>query len=1522
LLRRLALLGAVLALLSAATAAAAVVSDGPRRQIVAKDESIGTANGDSLGFAPVIGLPATNVALIGASAEEAEGEVWAQGRIGDIPATAGSQEVAKAAVLLRYTSSDKSWQVVPVANAEGQPLSFDWWGSEVTPQGGVLLAGEGQQSGGGSLQSVVTRNPGGSFTQAPAPAGGGAEAVVSPSEDLFPRSSSAGRQSSDPLIATFDEKGVTQALVVPVWQTSGKALAPGVLRYDGHAWTREPLCSRYESEACTPISGTVEPLAIAAASPQSAWLLARGESGQVELFQRQVGEAHGTPVWIAVQFSSGLLSASGVPAGESVAAPSGGAILTATSQGVWVDLDLTGAGGQSGSATLLASATQHGGVDSGQTLGTWCYPSSLCPGAPSLEAALPSDYASFAWPGSAGQPGSRVITGLPDGALLRLQEGQAAFRYEPGGGAGGANGAVGPGGVTVGQLPGLASMAAGGAAFASPTEGWLGDDSSSDSSQMPQVIQAAPQAGEDRLQSWPVSLRSPLLAIATEPGSSPGAANAQALAVGADGAVARYVPGQGWTPEYLYNSSGERQTPNLRGVAWPQPGRAYAVGDNGAMWLWQADSGLWEPDPAEPLGFRGQLTAIAFSPSDPEVGYAVGKQGVLLAYGKTWTQETLPPGLSAANFTSVAFAGNEAIATYRMLSPSASNPNREVGGVIMQDGSGWQVDPSAQALLSQMPPQETVLSKVAALPDGGAVAAGPGLVIERDSGGSPWRFAPQPLPEAGNVSALAAVQEGSTVRALVSLDPGDDPNNSPIYEEIDNPQGPALGEYGELLGSDPLPEHGYLLRETSTGWQDEEHQAYPRPAGDDLPGWPDAVLALDIDSSGEQGWAVGGQTGEELAVYGSPGAQEQVQTGGVMRYGVGPAVPLSTSAPISVPSGQVSFAVGGNAQCASSCAAFTNEQIGPDSWLSSAISRAEHIGGLSAFLYTGTRVAGGSGAELERELSLYASLLQGSSLPVFAAISPSDIPTTGGGPTDFEQALGDLAPAGQVQEGPAPPAGDDAYVRQFPGAEGQPIRVIVLDYSGASLTPNDTASAACPVPRSAEPTNQLQWLCSQLYDASSKGIPTIVMGNRDITDAGASNYAQDAAAVRQVLLEGGASAYLFDSPEENLSTRIGPSGKQCESLPAYGTGTLGYVSPALDDPQDFLGASGFLTVSVNTNTAKRCAGSDRAPVSTSLIPSIGQLGVEASNGTQLHRSHVGLFQGLARRPLGGEKALLSGGGDVLEESPDPYTPIPETCEGTNCSQFIAPAYTFSSSDPEVGNFVEQDPSSTNPRAVLQVNGKPVTDPTSGLFCAFNAGTTTITLTTGGLSYSEQVTVQAGSVEQPCGTVPLAHPPQPAQSQITNPIVPAPTLTPTPSITPQLLIAPPPPLAPLSKPPQAPSAFAPPLAAASAYAPVRAALPAPAPQPARPTPPSGSAQVTQPVGVAEQERESEQAVDVVHNMAAYDGGANAPTAPPPWAPVALAVIAAGAGAGIRRARRQRAPAWAGVSTEAPRVRRRR
>ena len=1407
-------------------------------------------------FQPQLGAPGLET-VIGASPGEAPGEVWATGSIGSVPATVAGPEIANTRVLLRR-SSGNGWQIIPAPEFSGTP--------RVTDKGGVVMLSS-ETAG----QTIITRDPGGAFIKAAEPPLLGGEKV------------SNGAQL--PLLTALDEPAHTGALLVPA-VPSAETLA--VLHFDGTGWAHEPICEKYVSGACTPPAQKMTMMAIAASSPQNAWLLASRPDRSLALFKRTFpAGAGGVAVWEQSSWAA---------ENQPLSARNGGQMLTVTSGGVWVDATYDGHADVS--LLLDASSPSH-------LLGEWCYPQE-CAGA-SLGAALPrGEYRSFASP-SGGALGTRIITGLPGGGLLRFQGG-GDFRY-----------VVGVSGTTLN------------AEFLGESleEGWLSSVSFGRDGAKVERVSASPEVTLGAQQAWPLPFRRPLLAIAQQPGSSSGDPGAQAIAVGDQGQIARYMPGVGWSPEFLYDGYGRVQRPRLRGVAWPEPGRAYAVGDEGAMWLWRSDTGLWEPDPAAPLGLHANLTAIAFSPLDPAVGYAVGKQGALLAYDKTWTQQALPPGLQQANFTSVAFAYGDALATYRMVQSGSAGPEGEVGGLIVNDGSGWRIDPSAQALLARLPnptasvlskvaglpdgevgglivndgsgwridpsaqallarlpnPTASVLSKVAGLPDGGAAAAGPGIVIERDSAGSGWRFSREPLPEAQNVSALAAIRAGAEVRALVSIDlePRQNPNDSTkLLLEIDNLPPPALGQPLALVAPDPLPATGYLLQETGEGWHDLEQQAYPRPAGEgvreDLPAWPDAVLALDVDPSGSVGWAVGGQTGGQFL---EGGGGVEIQSARALRLGSGATPPQST-APIGTPAGQATFAVGGNAQCAGPCVSLLNEGLGPDVWLSGAVGTAARIPGLHAFLYTGARVAEGASGrvspeEFVRELDAYRDdLAAGGSLPVRTAASPSDRDSRGT-LAAFESVLGSYAPAGSA------PAGTSAYAFDSSGAGGT-VRVIALDYSAPGLG-----------------QVQLRWLEEQLEHARSEGVPTIVMGNADVVSRDGA-HAPDAASVERALLRGGASAYIFDSPNENRKVQIG-SGSN--AIPAFGTGTLGYVPDPLH-AEEFLGASGFLLVSVDT--AHR-ASNNRAPVTATLTPNIAQLALNATDGTLLRRSQPALFEGLARRAFAGSAWIEK------QVVPDPYVPVPETCVGSACGAFIEPSYTFHSSNEEIGDFVQPESARGN-RAVLQgPDGKPIHDEHSGLFCAYNPGTTTVSLTTGGLTFSEQVTVQAGSVEQPCGTVPLKNPPvettatgarigalpsTPPASSPTTPIIPVP---PPPPLAPVPAKAPPPPPHRAAPPPPTPFLAKPPLFAALIALPL---LPPPAA--ARPIPPSGTSAVTQPA--VKEEEEDEEAIESARNaMAVYQPHSEDRTLAP-VSLILLVLIAAAAGTGIhRRGRRRSTPAFA-------------
>ncbi|MGA9874688.1 MAG: hypothetical protein WBQ21_02670, partial [Solirubrobacteraceae bacterium] len=97
----------------------------------------------------------------------------------------------------------------------------------------------------------------------------------------------------------------------------------------------------------------------------------------------------------------------------------------------------------------------------------------------------------------------------------------------------------------------------------------------------------------------------------------------------------------------------------------------------------------------------------------------------------------------------------------------------------------------------------------------------------------------------------------------------------------------------------------------------------------------------------------------------------------------------------------------------------------------------------------------------------------------------------------------------------------------------------------------------------------------------------------------------------------------------------------------------------------------------------------------------------------------------------------------------------------------------------------------------------------------------------------------------------------------------------------------------------------PLLPAVAYPPL-AIVPPPAPTVARPTPPSGTAPVTVPTTVAQHEEEDEEAIEEVHNMAAYEQPSHSPM--PTW-PLGLLPIAAAAAIGLRPRSKTQRPRYA-------------
>jgi hypothetical protein len=1433
----------------------------------------GDAASAPVGPLPLLGVADPETTLIGASPGGVAGEAWAyrqlplavgEVRVGsrhlDTSIPAGSGPPDPQLAFVRHTDAS-GWQVfdLPV-DESGQPYRGpvpNPLSARATHNGGGVLVGRDLSRPSGEQVVVLDHDPGGRWRALAAPP----PEVLLPPEGGAPAESLAGDQGLGSIAnAAFDESGKTGLLFAP----TGRSAADGIVHFDGTEWKREAVEIPAGSEAHFHI------LAIDATGRANAWALAEADDAlnkSVVLLERAV-TPEGKPLWVEQPLAGTPFADRDAPAQQIAgAAPLGGAAqpLTVTSDGIWIDLTATIEG-------VSRDVTLYFDIGAGAVSGAWCDAESACEGALGVKLSRQGGYRSFAWAG--GEFGARIVTNPLDPGGAESSNRGTYLRFA--------------GGVFE-RMPGGGGNFRRSGAFANPDSGWLEGP-----------VEISPKTPPARLRSWPVSIRAPLADVTGAPGATPGSLDSGALAVGAGGSVLRYIPGRGWKREFLLSSSGGVNKASLRGVAWPEPRAAYAVGDQGAMWQWNAADDLWAPDPGIPIGFEGNLMDVAFDPANPDRGYAVGKSGALLRYGKSWDQEALPAGFGGANLTSIAFAGSQAIVA------AGSD-------LLVNDGGAWRVDASAHALLDRVRSGNPQLFAVAGLPDGGAVAAGRDIVLERDGPGSPWRFSSQPLPGSTAIAA-AAVRDGGSVRAIVSVVPRlAYPPSDDLPEPDPTAPPPIVPPFG-------LPGDGYLLRETSSGWEDEERTAFAS-SSDDTPLKSDPVLSLLLDSSGN-GWAVGGWSGEtDSAGRGSSarnGAgraiRERVRTAAVFRYGAGAAAAPSAAGrqPIPMTAGAITLAVAGNAQCDTTCADLRPQALGPDRSLLAALQTVAAMrggNGPRALLYTGNRVK--SGLE-PADGARFAELLGSApGLPVFPALGSGDA-SNGIGAAVFESSFagfpaplgGGAAPGGISTSGiPGALAGEGArthYAFDSSGPGGT-ARVVVIDNSLGALAASD--------PHQNPAEAQLPWLEAVLADARAKGIPAVVMGNRSLNTSFTPklNVASDGDQVARALVDGGASAYLFDRPEENRSVRI-PAGAS-RTIPSFGTGTLGYRSQisgavGLQTADALFGDGGVMLLELGDPPA----GSTVAPVRARLIPVIEDLSLEATDGTLLRRSRPALFRGLGRRPRGGDRwgQAAAGSGNPEPSGGDPYTLFPpDQCLVAGCSTRINPEYSFVSSDPDIADFVRQDPASTNLRKpFLDANDRVVTDNSSGLLCSFNAGTTTVTVSAGGFSYSEQVTVQGGSVQRPCGTRPLRPdrfkrasalaappaPPPPASPPGGSPPVDfTPPAPPPPSPPPASHPTPPP-----SPPPPTPPAFLP--ASTPPLAVVPAIVPPPPPPIVRPLPPGGAPARTYQV---EEKREEEAATEESQAFARYEGHGSRDSGlvVPPYL-LAFVLLAALAGASVR------------------------
>jgi hypothetical protein len=836
--------------------------------------------------------------------------------------------------------------------------------------------------------------------------------------------------------------------------------------------------------------------------------------------------------------------------------------------------------------------------------------------------------------------------------------------------------------------------------FTSPTDGWIVGTNG--------LARVSAQPAPSPLASWPEANQSTLLGVALPPAGA-GIETSGPLAVGLQGAALHYDANAGWIADPTPQKA---QHVALRGVAFSGPSSAVAVGDLGTILDWNGSS--WSEDPQSISLTQVQLNAVAFSGGQ---GWAVGSFGTILHFnGASWSPEQIDAQDQGVPVTSVTIAGQDVFAI--------------AGGNLIErgaDGTWRRVDPTPPSPAPAVP--DGSLRLVAGLPDGGLVVAGKSEIIVREGAGSPFQYADQPIQ--GIPVGLAAFRSGGQMRAFVSVAP-------PVLDLNGNPTGDIAG----FPSGD-----GELFVENGAGFDDLSRAQFPG-TGVPVDGAviPDPVLGVAAAPDGSAAWAVGGYAGTQTA--GSLGTLAPLsgrttgwQTSAIWRYDSGGSAtsPAVKQATVNLPAAAntVSFAFFSSSLCRSECAAVRDAQ--PSVNLTSAAKQistfAQQPGGPSFAILGGdavgpinqTAFTAGNGAIDFANLNN--SLAPLGNLPLFAAYGPRDGVPSSADPTQpwadaFFQAPGPFG-LGAVPRGITPTGAGGAtgsvhrYYAFDASQNGGTLRVIVLDNSASTLESSDPGQTA--------------WLQAQLAGAAAAHLPVVVVAARPLNpvDAGA---AADGSSIAAVLASAGVLGVFTTSGTNftNQLNRVATIGASpgIAGIPEYEGATLGYQQSQNDGVE-------WYSVSVDTAARK---------LSVQAIPIVQSLALKPLAGLTVPRSSTLAFSGVGRRPAGTIATTIR---DTNSSFPgfENYVQIP----AATCTGCVGPSYTFESSNPGIGDFVVPSAAgSLFPK--LDTAGHPTHSATSGLFCAYNAGTTTVSVTSGVLTSSLPVTVQAGGVGRPCGTV--------------------------------------------------------------------------------------------------------------------------------------------------------------------------
>ena len=704
------------------------------------------------------------------------------------------------------------------------------------------------------------------------------------------------------------------------------------------------------------------------------------------------------------------------------------------------------------------------------------------------------------------------------------------------------------------------------------------------------------------------------------------------------------------------------------------------------------ETGLWERDPATPLNFRGNLLGIAFDPTNPARGYAVGRNavgqgGVLLRYGKTWTEETALPAAGAGRAASPRSRSPARRRSSRIAS-CRTPANAYVGGLLVNDGSGWQVDAGSGSRgdgAERCPGRSRGCPTAA--PRSWCGVEGAQCLYEREA-------ARRAL--AGDVHAAAGLDRGGAGPVPRKRGAAGDRRPAARPKPTGDSEHHRPGVPADLQAAHPLGGQRAGKRRRAAPDRERLERREPRtePGRNrrkatsyyDLPYRARPDVAVLVDPTGAQGWAVGGIVNSEN--------RRRLDTADVERYPADGVAPLGVGASsrCRLAPGAATFAIGGDAQCAAPCADRAMRASGPqrvavrgararrpgrESWRRAGIPRTPVHASPRA-----TRGPATPPIPFARRARPLRPSLRLRPIPTYAAASPR---TSTPAPSRtvrgaVRSGVRRLPPAvGGARRGRA--AAEPSALRGHARLPGRLLRAAATRKACAVIVLDDPARDVDQA--------QHEWLEGQLEEAKA---PSEAGDRRRQRRPGRADRGERRRSERLLAALVGenpdgagdpahyvASAYFYDSPEENIQEPLTYGGAPTRRF-RLGHARLRQLSPTSD---------------AATSTARAASCSARSTSTTANATNDERAGVVAADprhrrtGAGSHRrdaaapQHTALFDALARRPRAGSRA--SEASAIAVRRPTPTSPIPSLAWGGLRERPILPEYERStSSDTEVG----------------------------------------------------------------------------------------------------------------------------------------------------------------------------------------------------------------------------------------------